>query len=88
MDALAAHRIVRLIQRDTLPPLPELRHQAELALDGSELVELLDCPWCLSPWVATLIGVARTIAPRWWGRLARILAISTIVGLLTDREMG
>lgn len=86
IDTLAVHRLVRLVQRDTLPPLPEIRHHLLTAHKDATWLELLDCPWCLSVHVAVAAGAARAAAPRWWGWLARALAISTAAALLAEHE--
>lgn len=87
VDALAAHRIVRLIQRDTLPPLARIRSELiGLAGPDSSLTELLVCPWCLGVHVAAATRIARAVAPRWWPRLAGALAAASVVGLITEWE--
>lgn len=86
VDALATHRLVRLIQRDTLPPLPEIRDHLHLVHGDRAWIELLHCPWCLSVHIAAAVTAARVVAPRWWGRAARVLAVSSLVGLVSERE--
>jgi hypothetical protein len=85
VDALAGHRLVRLVQQDTITQhwRDGLLHNPEAT---SSLVELLHCPWCLSVHVGAAITAARAIAPRWWGPLGKALAISSVVGLITERQ--
>ncbi len=86
VDALATHRIVRLLQRDTLPPVARARGAALARWPESPLIELLVCPWCASVHVVALTQFARAVAPRWWPRVAAVLAASTVAGLLADFE--
>lgn len=86
VDVLAAHRLVRLAQTDTVPPLPEIRAHLETAHPDATWLELLYCPWCLSIWVAAAVGLARAVTPGVWRPVARLLAISSAVGLITERQ--
>lgn len=86
LDALATHRIVRLVQRDTLPPVSRARGALLATYPHHPLVELLVCPWCASVHVAALTQAARVLAPRWWPRIAAALAASTLASLLTELE--
>lgn len=86
VDALAAHRIVRLVQRDTITARWRDAALSKLYPDHHPLVELLTCPHCLSVHVALGVGAARSVAPRWWGWLARALAISAAAGMLAEHE--
>ena len=85
-DALAAYRLVRLLQRDQLPPLPDLRSRLTRAAGDRAWGELLHCAWCAGFHVAALVVAARHTAPRVWGPLAAVLATSTAVGLLATAE--
>jgi hypothetical protein len=86
VDALASHRLVRLAQRDTITQhwRDGLSHDPKVP---SPLVELLHCPWCLSIHVAAVVTAARAVAPRVWGPLGKVLALSTVVGLISEREL-
>lgn len=78
--------MVRLAQRDGIT-----QHWRDGILHNPEagrLAELLVCPWCLSVHVAAAVTAARVLAPRVWGPLGRVLAISTVVGLIAERELG
>jgi hypothetical protein len=83
LDALAVYRIVRFIQRDSL--IETQREQVINRWGGGHLRlgELLQCPWCLSIWVAAGVVIARAGAPRVWGKIARGLAFSAGAGVIT-----
>lgn len=87
VDTLATHRLVRLAQRDTLPPLPDVRDALNERLGDHPAGELLTCPWCASIHVAAGVGLLRALAPRFWRPVARLLAISSVVGLISEREL-
>lgn len=81
VDALAVARIVRLVQLDEMP-VGAAREWALNVFAESKAAELLRCPWCLSPWVAAGVVLARHRWPRSWDVLARILAGSQVAGQL------
>jgi Protein of unknown function (DUF1360) len=92
IDALAVARITRLVVEDRVPfgPMRErirahyLREQDSAAGPGEPdpyLVELLECPWCASVWIAAGVLVVRRVAPRAWRPLACVLAASEVAGL-------
>lgn len=89
VQAAAAYRITRLIQEDQLPPLPWLRQRMNDAMVAAvppgrlstELVYMVNCPWCLGFWVSVAVLAADAIAPRVWRPLATALALSAAVGL-------
>ena len=88
VQAAAAYRITRLLQEDSLPPLPGLRRKLNerlmreglTALEG-ELIYMVNCPWCLGFWVSVAVLLADAVAPRLWRPLATALALSAAVGL-------
>jgi hypothetical protein len=82
IDALAVARLTHLIQQDEVWPLPELRSVYRRAVGDSRLVDLVDCPWCLSPHLAVAVLVARARAPRVWGWVAKAAAASYVTGKL------
>lgn len=86
VDALATHRIVRLVQRDTLPMVARARGYLLATYPEHPFVELLVCPWCASVHAAALTQILRAVAPSWWPRLAAVLAVSSVVGLLAEFE--
>lgn len=86
VDALATHRLVRLLQRDTLPALARTRAELLARYPEHPLTELLVCPWCASVHVAALVQAARHLAPRVWPIAAAVLASSTVAGFLAEQE--
>lgn len=83
VNGLAAYRITRLLQRDSLPPLPAVREKLLEKYGHLPVADLIDCPWCLGFWVST--GVVVAAASPWrrlWAPLAAALALSAVVGLL------
>lgn len=83
VDSLAVYRIVRLLQRDDVPPMPKIRQAADDRLARTPYHELVTCPWCLSPYVGVLVALARIASPRVWAVLAFVLASSAITGVIT-----
>ena len=81
IDALATWRIVRFIQRDSLIEKP--REELINRYGHLKISELLTCPWCLSPYVAAGVVIARATTPRLWGMIARGLAFSAGAGVIT-----
>jgi hypothetical protein len=84
VDALATYRLTRLLQQDTVPPLPEVRERLMARYGASPWSELLDCPWCLSVWLGLAVAVLRRVCPRLWGIAAAALAASAVTGLLSQ----
>lgn len=83
VDAVAVARLTRLVQDDEMPFGPA----REWALDvfGEwKAAELLRCPWCLSPYLAAAVALARWHWPRAWPILARIAAASAVTGHLAE----
>lgn len=90
IDALAVARITRLLTEDRVP-VGWLRdrvkreawkhHDASRAThDEPYVVELLECPWCMSVWVALAVLFLRRLPG--WNYLARVLAASYVTGFL------
>jgi hypothetical protein len=92
IDALAVFRLTKLLQNDTIPPLPALRQAYMRRYGATPWGELVDCPWCLSMWLGGLALLADRVSPRVWGLVSRVLAASAVTGLLSlvaaelDRE--
>lgn len=87
VDVLALYRLTRLVTRDEI-----LRPARERLLDVAETrrwargAYLLECPWCVSPWLAAGVLLARSSAPLPWHLLALVLALSAVAGVLSERE--
>lgn len=84
VDALAVFRLTRLLQVDTVPPMPKIRQAALDKLARTPYGDIVDCPWCLSVWVGLLVAVARRASPRVWAVASWVLASSAITGLITQ----
>lgn len=84
IEALAVYRATRLLQQDDLPPLPQLREQLMERYGASPWSALLDCPWCLSVWVAGASRLLRAVAPRLWRIGAGVLASSAVAGMISE----
>jgi hypothetical protein len=95
IDALAVARLTRLMTEDRVP-FGWLRdrvkreawkhHDASRALhDEPYLVELLECPWCMSMWVSGFVFLIGRRLPG-WRLFARLLAASYATGYLHGRE--
>jgi hypothetical protein len=86
VNAAAAYRLTRLVQEDSLPPLPALRNALLQRASESErdalIYELVTCPWCLGFWVSVGVIAADTLVPKVWRPLALALAMSAAVGHL------
>ena len=84
IEWLATYRAVRLLQRDDVWPLPELREQIMRRYGGSRWSTLLDCPGCLSVWVAAGLGLLRLASPRVHAFLVAVLASSAVASILSE----
>ena len=89
VDALATARLARLVTMDSLPPLAKARDELHGRIAGRYGIEWANgirCMWCMSTWCGTGVLVARTVAPRYWGPLAKVLAFSQVAGLVGGLE--
>ena len=84
IETLAVYRATRLLQRDDLPPLPEIREKLMDRYGASPWSALIDCPWCLSVWVGGASALLRAVAPRLWRIGATVLASSAVAGLISE----
>ncbi len=85
--ALSAHRLTRLITRDSLPPVARLRDYVLNRWGDSDWSELVVCPWCMGFWIAAgttaLVSTPVAVAYQW---IAVPLAMSTVIGMIAGRE--
>lgn len=81
---LAVYRLTRLVQRDDVWPLPEVRAKIMARYGATRWSALLDCPWCASPWIAAGLLVLRAAAPRLHTALVSVLAASAVAGIVTE----
>jgi uncharacterized protein DUF1360 len=86
IDAIAVHRLTKLLQDDDVWPLPELREAALARLGDSRAADLLTCPFCLGMWIAGLVVVLRVRFPGAWPWIARVLTGSAVAGHLGALE--
>lgn len=94
LTAAACYRATRFITQDAFPPMARARLAAaeRLTRRSPAWGELPDCPWCVGLWVALAASAATELADR-RGRLdlalalAAPLAISAVVGAVSDREI-
>jgi hypothetical protein len=80
VDCLAAFRLTRLAVDDTITATPRVW----VSQRSRFLSDLLACYWCTGMWVAAGVSLARTVAPRQWGWVARMLAVAAAVGLVSE----
>lgn len=88
VDSLAVMRLTRLVTKDTLLGTPRgklidwLEHRQHW-----KLAELIECPWCASPYVAAGVLLLRWRAPRAWHPVAKALAASHLAGLAANIDI-
>lgn len=81
--ALAVYRLTRLVTTDALtdPLRGRLGRRPKL-------VSFLECPWCVSVWLAAAVVVE--VEERWWWTFAApaalVLALSAVTGYLAERS--
>jgi len=46
---------------------------------------LVVCPWCVSPWIATLCVLGLIYFASWFNYVALVFALSAIAGILSER---
>lgn len=84
-DALAVHRLTRLVVTDEIAARPRAHVMRALKAGGYEkAMDGLRCEWCTAVWVAAAATVARAVAPRGWRRAARVLALADLSGIITS----
>lgn len=86
VDALAVHRLARLLTHDRLPPVARLRDTLLTRWGESPWSEVLVCTWCIGPHIGVAVLAATVLAPTVWAPLAVVLAWSSVAGLLSARE--
>lgn len=90
VDAAAVYRLWRLAAQDAITEPVRARFiRAAFARTDVEPgrpqpvpwpVTLLECPWCLSVYLAAAVLVFRRRFPRLWDPVARLLALSAACG--------
>lgn len=84
IDAVAVHRLTKLLQQDSVWPLPETREALLARWSDRRWADLIDCPYCLSMHLAALVVLARHRWPRGWPWIARVLVGSAMAGHLAE----
>lgn len=84
IDALATYRLTKLLQQDTIPPLPKLRDKFMDKFGATPWGELATCVWCASIWCGALVAIARRVSPRLWDPIAATLAASAVTGITAE----
>lgn len=85
-DALATHRLTRLVIEDEITfPLRE-RIFKKYPPSPNRWSYALTCPHCSSVWIGAGVVLARTIAPKAWRPVAIALALSSATGLLEEHR--
>jgi hypothetical protein len=85
LDAVAVHRLTRLIVEDAITK-PARDAVAEASEDHPwvrKVDELVTCWWCTSVWVAAGVVVVRD--RRWWRRVRLVWVFSAITGAVGSR---
>lgn len=88
LDLLAVARLARFWTEDAIdfPPTRSIRKTAERKLQGTSWEPLLDCPWCVSFWLALGLLTAKRAAPSVISVVTYALAGSEAAGLLHTVE--
>lgn len=86
---LAAYRLARIVREDKVAEAPRARVLAWAWPPGRPIrhrwmVDLLECPWCLSVWTGAALVAGELVAPRTTRIAARLLAFSAVAGVLHD----
>ncbi len=84
IDALAVHRLTKLIIDDEILREPREKWFEKHPPDSTKLGYVATCPWCVSFWAGAAVVAARTIAPKAWRPLAYALAFSSVTGLVEE----
>jgi hypothetical protein len=88
LDLLATYRLTTLIKDDKIAE--PFRHGVFRRFgspaheDSHKISYLVTCPWCLSIYFAALAVGARAASRRLWSPVATSLALSALVGLLSE----
>lgn len=83
LNSLAVYRVTRLVTRDTITQ--PFRDWLVRDWHGW-VVELLQCPWCFSIWVAAGATVLTYFEWGTWKWIAAGLAFAALAGLIAEKE--
>lgn len=94
----AVGRITRLVTFDQYPPIRWIRARWDLKTAESGWNELLHCPYCFAPYVATPLVVAFAVATSgwdifttflgWWWVACTSLAVAYIAASFVASDLG
>lgn len=85
VDVFACHRVTKLVVEDVVTqPLRQKIFDKKAPTEDS-WTYIFTCPWCASIWIGAGIVAARTVAPKAWDPVARLLALSSATGLIAER---
>lgn len=84
VGSLASARLTMLVTEDSWPPSVWLRLKwAEITKDGP-WADLVECPWCASPWIVgvnMVVALVTDLHPLWWifnGWMAASLVVAWV----------
>ncbi|MGL4998065.1 MAG: DUF1360 domain-containing protein [Cetobacterium sp.] len=83
--ALAAYRLTRLIVEDTIFERPREALFNRFPPESTKIGYLFTCYHCMGLWIATFTVVCYILIPTATIIAALVLAISAIVGLISER---
>lgn len=86
VDALACHRLTRLVTEDVIFNKWRAKIYEKWPPTEDKWSYVLTCPWCASVWLAGGIVAARSLFPKAWTPAAKLLALSSLTGLVMERE--
>lgn len=87
VGALAVYRVTRLLVDDEVTrPLRERIGALAVVEQNERLAYLVNCPWCVSPYVAAAWAGLAAAAPAVAAPLGAVLAWSAASGLLSSLE--
>lgn len=85
VDVLATHRITRFVTEDQLfEPVRKLVWK-RFDPETTKIGYFVTCPHCVSIWAAGVVVLARSVTPDRWDKIARVLALSAVAGLVAER---
>lgn len=91
---LSAARLTRLIVNDSWPPVLWVKGKWDAWTDRSPRRQawwlLLQCPWCLSPWMTLLVGAWGVLSHlhwTWWA-FNGWLALAYLAGMVVFHDEG
>lgn len=81
LDGLAVFRLTHFITDDHMP-FGLIRDRITERRPDSLLAEWVQCPWCVSMYVAPVVVALHALLPTIWPYAAVVLAFSAVAGLL------